>query len=157
MNYCQGIKTLHLCSRRPQPPQITQHQSSSVSIMNSLFFFSALIAVFSSTLSLAAPAENELMKPIESTDANDITAFDSNFELLRRQSCSSGYGSCSDGGCCPLGGQCCILQRCCGKGYYCVRNAASTRVGCCPNGRVCSAPQSTENDQAENATLEELS
>ncbi|KAH7910047.1 hypothetical protein BJ138DRAFT_1009659 [Hygrophoropsis aurantiaca] len=97
-------------------------------------------ALLSATAFAATEATAQLVDATQRLNAQDVTPADTSFGGLTKRDCPNGYGYCSNGGCCPIGGECCILNACCNPGYYCVRNAQSTRVGCCPNGEVCSSP-----------------
>ncbi|KAH7925109.1 hypothetical protein BV22DRAFT_1034429 [Leucogyrophana mollusca] len=104
---------------------------------NAFIIITALLSV--SVMAAPSEATADLVEALQRVDARGFSPVDANFAGVKR-SCASGYMECSDGGCCRTNGQCCILNACCNPGYYCVRNEQSTRVGCCPDGRVCASP-----------------
>lgn len=63
----------------------------------------SILATFISLLAFAAPTDENgalnLVQPLDSTSALGYSEYDARFAGLRRQSCPSGYGFCSDGKC----------------------------------------------------------
>ncbi|KAH7335730.1 hypothetical protein B0J17DRAFT_52079 [Rhizoctonia solani] len=57
--------------------------------------------------------------------------------------CPNNRNGCDNKGCCPKDYSCCQGGSCCQPGYYCVRTS-SGKIGCCPNGKICSTSSNAQ-------------